>query len=66
MNTYVIRPTQFRLVAGDPIPTAGLHSRDMEALSARVRGAMCDLYYAHSSFPRPEPTPEPQPEKTPL
>ena len=55
MNSYVIRPTPFRLVIGEPIPTAGLHSRDMEVLSARVRKAMCDLYYAHSNLPAPEP-----------
>src|SRR5208282_3242705 len=34
MNSYVICPTPFRLIAGPPIPTADLHSRDMEALSA--------------------------------
>jgi 1-acyl-sn-glycerol-3-phosphate acyltransferase len=54
MNSYVIRPTAFRLVAGDPIPTAGLHSRDMEALSARVRQAMSDLFYAHSHLSAPQ------------
>jgi 1-acyl-sn-glycerol-3-phosphate acyltransferase len=55
MNTYVIRPTPFRLVIGEPIPTAGLHSRDMEALSARVRQAMSDLYYANSPLSAPQP-----------
>ncbi len=55
MNSFVIRPTPFRLVIGEPIPTTGLVSRDMEALSARVHQAMCDLFYAHSSIPRPTP-----------
>ncbi len=59
MNSYVIRPTPFHLVIGEPIPTAGLHSRDMEALSARVRRAMCNLFYAHSAFPEPAPSPSP-------
>jgi len=54
MNSYVIRPTPFRLVIGEPIPTTGLHARDMEALSARVRQAMCEIYYAHSKFSAPE------------
>jgi 1-acyl-sn-glycerol-3-phosphate acyltransferase len=65
MNSYVIRPTLFRLVFGDPIPTTGLHSRDMEALSARVRQAMSDLYYFHSNLTAPDPNAsEPQPEKS--
>jgi 1-acyl-sn-glycerol-3-phosphate acyltransferase len=67
MNAYVIQPTPFRLIAGLPIPTAGLHSRDMEALSARVHQAMSDLFYAHSHLPAPVPEPQPdkpQPENT--
>jgi 1-acyl-sn-glycerol-3-phosphate acyltransferase len=60
MNSYVIRPTPFRLIVGDPIPTAGLHSRDMEALSARVRQAMSDLFYAHSHLPAPLSAEQPQ------
>jgi 1-acyl-sn-glycerol-3-phosphate acyltransferase len=63
MNSYVIVPAPFRLIVGQPIPTAGLHSRDMEALSARVRQAMSDLYYANTNLPAPA-TPEVQPEKT--
>jgi 1-acyl-sn-glycerol-3-phosphate acyltransferase len=55
MNSFVIHPTPFRLIIGDPIPTAGLVSRDMEALSARVHQAMSDLFYAHSNIPRPAP-----------
>jgi 1-acyl-sn-glycerol-3-phosphate acyltransferase len=65
MNTYVISPTPFHLIAGQPIPTAGLASRDMEALSARVHQAMSDLFYAHSHLPAP-PTPEAQPQNTTL
>lgn len=45
MNTYHIkcRPLEMRL--GEPISTAGLTLKDMDALSARVQGAMEDLYY---------------------
>jgi 1-acyl-sn-glycerol-3-phosphate acyltransferase len=65
MNTYVIRPTPFRLIVGDPIPTTGMVSRDMEALSQRVHQAMSDLYYANSTLAAPSPaTPSPQPENT--
>jgi 1-acyl-sn-glycerol-3-phosphate acyltransferase len=62
MNTFVIQPTRFRLIVGDPIPTTGLVGRDMEALSARVHQAMSDLFYANSLLP--EPLPEKQPEST--
>jgi len=57
MNTYTIHPTHFRLIVGDPIPTTGLVSRDMEALSARVHQAMSDLFYAHATLPAPQPAP---------
>jgi 1-acyl-sn-glycerol-3-phosphate acyltransferase len=62
MNTFVIHPTRFQLIVGNPIPTAGLVSRDMDALSARVHQAMSDLFYAHSKLPRP--ATEAQPENT--
>ncbi len=62
MNTYVICPTHFKLVIGDPIPTAGLVSRDMEALSTQVHQAMSDLFYAHATLP----TPRPQAQEAPL
>ncbi len=67
MNTYVIHPTPFRLIVGDPIPTTGLVSRDMEALSARVHQTMSDLFYAHSKLSAPAAAPQPcdkQPENT--
>jgi 1-acyl-sn-glycerol-3-phosphate acyltransferase len=51
MNTFVIHPHRFRLIVGDPIPTVGLVSRDMDALSARVHQAMSDLFDAHSTLP---------------
>jgi len=33
---------------GEPIPTAGLTTRDLEALSNRVKAAMERLYYSPS------------------
>jgi 1-acyl-sn-glycerol-3-phosphate acyltransferase len=60
MNTYVINPGPFRLIVGEPIPTAGLVPRDMEALSARVHQAMSDLFYANSTLPAPVAEAQPQ------
>jgi 1-acyl-sn-glycerol-3-phosphate acyltransferase len=60
MNTFVIRPNHFRLIVGEPIPTTGLVSRDMEALSAKVHQAMSDLFYANSKLTTPLPESLPQ------
>ena len=50
MNTYHIkcRPLEMRL--GEPISTAGLKMRDLEAVSGKVRKAMEDLYYVQSAI----------------
>jgi 1-acyl-sn-glycerol-3-phosphate acyltransferase len=53
MNTFHIKPHSLELLVGDPIPTAGLTLRDMEALSARVKTAIEDLYYSRSSIADP-------------
>jgi 1-acyl-sn-glycerol-3-phosphate acyltransferase len=62
MNTFVIHPHRFRLIVGDPIPTTGLVSRDMDALCARVHQAMSDLFDANSGLSAP--VPDVQPENT--
>jgi len=49
MNTYHIKCRPLEMRVGEPISTAGLTTRDLEALSARVQKAMEDLYY--SPFP---------------
>jgi 1-acyl-sn-glycerol-3-phosphate acyltransferase len=46
MNTYHIKRRPLEMRVGEPISTAGLKMRDMEAVSAKVRKAMEDLYYA--------------------
>ena len=53
MNTFHIQPRPLELLVGDPIPTIGLTLRDMEALSARVKNAIEDLYYSHAATPDP-------------
>jgi 1-acyl-sn-glycerol-3-phosphate acyltransferase len=46
MNTYHIKCHPLEMRVGEPIPTAGLTTRDLEGLSGRVRAAMESLYYA--------------------
>lgn len=55
MNTFHIKPHALELLAGEPIPTSGLTLRDMEALSARVKSAIENLYYSRASVPDPRP-----------
>jgi 1-acyl-sn-glycerol-3-phosphate acyltransferase len=45
MDTYHIKCRPLEMRVGDPIPTAGLTMKDLEALSARVQKALEDLYY---------------------
>jgi len=45
MNTYHIKIRPLEMRVGDPIPTAGLTLRDMDALSARVQKEMEGMYY---------------------
>jgi 1-acyl-sn-glycerol-3-phosphate acyltransferase len=50
MNTYHIKCRPLEMRVGEPISTTGLTMRDMEAVSARVKKAMEDLYYAPTSL----------------
>ncbi len=45
MNTYHIKCRPLEMRVGEPISTAGLTMRDLEALSARVQKAVEELYY---------------------
>jgi 1-acyl-sn-glycerol-3-phosphate acyltransferase len=49
MDTYHIKCRPLEMRVGEPIPTAGLTLRDMEALSRKVQKAMEDLYYGSDS-----------------
>lgn len=51
MNTYHIMPRTIYLVAGEPIPTAGLTLRDLDQLSSLARQKIGDLYYSRSLVP---------------
>jgi len=45
MNTYHIKCRPLEMRVGEPITTAGLTTRDLETLSAKVQKAIEDLYY---------------------
>ena len=49
MNTYHIKCRPLEMRVGEPISTAGLKMKDMEAVSEKVRKAMEELYYAEST-----------------
>jgi 1-acyl-sn-glycerol-3-phosphate acyltransferase len=45
MDTYHIKCRPLEMRVGEPIPTAGLTTRDLVGLSAKVQKALEDLYY---------------------
>jgi len=49
MDTYHIKPRPLEMRVGQPISTAGMTLRDMDALSAKVQKALGTLYYEGSS-----------------
>jgi 1-acyl-sn-glycerol-3-phosphate acyltransferase len=51
MNTYHIKCRPLEMRVGEPISTAGMTMRDLEAVSEKVRKAMEDLYYAETPTP---------------
>ena len=48
MDTYHIKCRPLEMRVGEPISTAGLKMRDMEAVSAKVKKELEDLYSAES------------------
>ncbi|HUQ50363.1 MAG TPA: lysophospholipid acyltransferase family protein [Terriglobales bacterium] len=48
MNTFHIKPTKLAIHFGEPIPTAGMTSHDLDTLSERVKKAVEAMYYAQS------------------
>ena len=51
MNTYHIKSRPLAMRIGEPISTVGMTLRDTEAVSAKVRAAIGELYSADSSQP---------------
>ena len=48
IHVYHLTPRPLKLVAGDPIPTIGLTTRDSDALTAQLFTAITTLYEQHS------------------
>jgi 1-acyl-sn-glycerol-3-phosphate acyltransferase len=46
MNSFHVRPGTVEMIVGEPIPTKGLHVRDMDKLAARVREVIAEMYYS--------------------
>ncbi|HVG27249.1 MAG TPA: lysophospholipid acyltransferase family protein [Acidobacteriaceae bacterium] len=47
IHVYALRPRPLKLVIGQPIPTAGLSTRDADALTERLRAEIHRTYIAH-------------------
>jgi 1-acyl-sn-glycerol-3-phosphate acyltransferase len=54
MHGRHFRPQTIKLIVGKPLSTAGLSSRDAEALTSGVREIIHDLYYRHCSLAKTE------------
>jgi 1-acyl-sn-glycerol-3-phosphate acyltransferase len=48
IHTYHLTPRPIRIVIGDPIPTAGLTTRDADRLTEQLFAAIASLYFAHT------------------
>jgi 1-acyl-sn-glycerol-3-phosphate acyltransferase len=56
MNHYIIHPGPLQLVIGKPISTEGYTTRHMEALSAKVKAAIEEMYYENAGTLDPRPS----------
>ena len=52
IHTYHLTPRPLKVVIGEPIPTAGLTTRDAEALTLRLYESISTMYTQHSPQPR--------------
>jgi 1-acyl-sn-glycerol-3-phosphate acyltransferase len=50
IHVYALRPRPLMIVIGDPIPTAGLTTRDADALTDRLYQAISAMYYRYSDL----------------
>ena len=48
MHVYTLRPRPLMIIVGDPIPTAGLTTRDADALTARLYQDIARMYHQYS------------------
>jgi 1-acyl-sn-glycerol-3-phosphate acyltransferase len=48
IHVYALRPRPLKIVVGDPISTAGLTTKDADALTAQLYAAITAMYHQHS------------------
>lgn len=58
IHTYLLHPRALQLMVGKPIPTAGLTTRDAEALTTQLFAEISALYYTHHPHLTAQPTSE--------
>jgi 1-acyl-sn-glycerol-3-phosphate acyltransferase len=51
IHVYALHPRPLRIIVGDPIPTAGLTTRDADALTKRLYEAISTTYLQHHDKP---------------
>jgi 1-acyl-sn-glycerol-3-phosphate acyltransferase len=51
IHVYSLRPRPLMIIVGDPIPTAGLTTKDADALTARLHDEIATMYYQYSDTP---------------
>jgi 1-acyl-sn-glycerol-3-phosphate acyltransferase len=51
MNTWHIKPGPVYLLVGEPIPTIGLTTRDLEKVTQKAHDVIAGLYYSNSVLP---------------
>jgi 1-acyl-sn-glycerol-3-phosphate acyltransferase len=54
MDTYHVHPRGLKMIVGEPILTAGMTARNMDALADRAQRAIEELYYANAGLRRSE------------
>jgi len=57
IHVYSLRPRPLMVIVGDPIPTAGLTTKDADALTERLYEEIGKMYYRYSDF-TPDTAPE--------
>ena len=50
IHVYSLRPRPLMIIAGDPIPTAGMTTRDADALTVRLYEEIGKMYYQYSDL----------------
>ncbi len=53
LHTYTLSPRPLLLVVGEPIPTAGMTTKQAESLTQQLLHSITEMYYAHAELARP-------------